>query len=436
MAGADDAVVHFADGGQLGGGAREEGFVGDIELVAGELLFFHGVAQVTGHLHDGITGDAAQDGGPGRGFDDAVAHDEDVLAGGFGNETVGIQHHGFVIPVFLGFDLGQDGVHVVAGGLGLAHQGVDVHAGEGTGLDADAHFQGFGAEIGAPGPGGDDGAHLVVAGVDAHFAVTHEGQGTDVAFLQLVGLQGVQDGLADLVDGVGNVQTQDLRGIEQALAVLLQAEDGGGAVGTGIGADAFKNGAAVMQGMGENVNLGIGPGDHFAVKPDEIGRLHDTFLKNYSAIWSGRIFRTGRGLSEEQKFTGKRRVWQASAGRKMRFPQRERAGGRTARRRGGPAPVTGNREAPHAPPGGTAGEARPRRLRCSGDMQDAAKMVRGRAVPVCRGHAAAGKGRTPSVVRRPGESRRAAAGLACQCRAESLQPSRQTFQAAMPVEAA
>lgn len=54
----------------------------------------------------------------------------------------------------------------------------------------------------------------------------------------------------------------------------------------------------------------------------------------------------------------------------------------------------------------------------------------------CRGHAAAGKGRTPSVVRQPGESRRAAAGLACQCRAESLQPSRQTFQAAMPVEAA
>ena len=162
----------------------------------------------------GAVADAAQDGGPGRGLDDAVTHDEDVFTGGFGNETVGVQHHGFVVAVFLGFDLGQDGVHVVAGGLGLAHQGVDVHAGEGAGLGADAHFQGFGAEVGAPGPHGDDGVDLVVAGVDAHFAITHEGQGTDVAFLHLVGFQGVQDALADLVDGVGNVQTQDLRGIE------------------------------------------------------------------------------------------------------------------------------------------------------------------------------------------------------------------------------
>ena len=214
MAGADGAVVHFADGRDLGGGTGEEGFVGDVQLVTGELLFFHGVAQVAGHLHDGVTGDAAQDGGPGRGLDDAVTHDEDVFTGGFGNETVGVQHHGFVVAVFLGFDLGQDGVHVVAGGLGLAHQGVDVHAGEGAGLGADAHFQGFGAEVGAPGPHGDDGVDLVVAGVDAHFAITHEGQGTDVAFLHLVGLQGIQDALADLVDGVGNVQTQDLRGIE------------------------------------------------------------------------------------------------------------------------------------------------------------------------------------------------------------------------------
>jgi hypothetical protein len=35
---ADDASVHLADGRDLGRGAREEAFVGDVDLVAGDAL--------------------------------------------------------------------------------------------------------------------------------------------------------------------------------------------------------------------------------------------------------------------------------------------------------------------------------------------------------------------------------------------------------------
>ena len=135
---ADLAVVKLADGGDFCRGAGKERFISDVEFIAGELLFFHGVAEVSGKLHDGIARKAAQNGRPGRGFDHAVAHDKDVLARGFGNIAVGVEHHGFVIAVFLGFHLGKDGVDVVAGGLGLGHAGIHMAAGKAAGLDADA----------------------------------------------------------------------------------------------------------------------------------------------------------------------------------------------------------------------------------------------------------------------------------------------------------
>src|SRR5690606_4354533 len=43
---ADLAVVDFADGCDFGGGAREEGFVGDVDVVARQALGDHGNAQV------------------------------------------------------------------------------------------------------------------------------------------------------------------------------------------------------------------------------------------------------------------------------------------------------------------------------------------------------------------------------------------------------
>ena len=173
---------------------------------AGEELFFHRIAEVARHLNDGFARDAAQNGGQRRGLDDAVADNEDILAGSLGHETGRIQHDGFVIAFFLGFDLGKNGVHVVTGGLRLAHVRVDVHAGKGAGLGADALFQSFGAEVGAPGPHGDNGVHGVVAGVNAHFAEAHKGQRADIALGQLVCLERFNDAVGNLFGRVGNFE--------------------------------------------------------------------------------------------------------------------------------------------------------------------------------------------------------------------------------------
>ena len=213
MPNADLAVVKLADGGDFSRGAGKERFISDVELIAGELLFFHGVAEVSGKLHDGIAREAAQNGRPGRGFDHAVAHDKDVLARGFGNIAVGVEHHGFVIAVFLGFHLGKDGVDVVAGGLGLGHAGIHMAAGKAAGLDADALFKRFCTKVCAPSPSGNNGLHRVVAGVDAHFAVAHKGERTHVTFAQFVGLEGFNTGGYQLVSRKGYFHAHNLSGV-------------------------------------------------------------------------------------------------------------------------------------------------------------------------------------------------------------------------------
>ena len=56
--------------------------------------------------------------------------------------------------------------------------------------------------------------------------------------------------------------------------MLLQAENGGAAILTLISPNAFKNSQPVVQGVGEDVDLGLLPGNEFAVEPDEFGLLH------------------------------------------------------------------------------------------------------------------------------------------------------------------
>ena len=63
-------------------------------------------------------------------------------------------------------------------------------------------------------------------------------------------------------------------GIEQALNVLLQTKNGGAAINALIRPDALKDSQAVVQGVGENVDLGLFPGNKFAVEPDEFRLLH------------------------------------------------------------------------------------------------------------------------------------------------------------------
>src|SRR5690606_4455234 len=74
-------AVHFANRGNLGGGAGEEGLGGDVHLITGDALLDHRNTQLPGQGEDGGTGDAVQAGGHLRGVDHAVLDDEDVLTG-------------------------------------------------------------------------------------------------------------------------------------------------------------------------------------------------------------------------------------------------------------------------------------------------------------------------------------------------------------------
>ena len=215
-----------------------------------------------------VAGDAVQ--GTGRQVgrvDHAVLHHKDVFTGTFRHKARAIEQQGLVVAFVGGFHVGQDGVGVVAHRLGLRHGDVDVVARVAAGLDADAALHAFFAQVGAPGPGGHHQVDGVALGADAQLFVADPGQGADVARFELVF---ADDGFLRLVGlflAEGNLHAQDLGAVEQALGVLLQAEDRWAIDGV-VGAHAFKSAAAVMQGVGEHMDLGIAPIDHLAVHPD------------------------------------------------------------------------------------------------------------------------------------------------------------------------
>lgn len=55
---ADEDAVDGADGGDLGGGAHEEDFVGDVDHLTRDALLDDGDADVAGEGEDGVAGDA------------------------------------------------------------------------------------------------------------------------------------------------------------------------------------------------------------------------------------------------------------------------------------------------------------------------------------------------------------------------------------------
>jgi hypothetical protein len=104
-------------------------------------------------------------------------------------------------------------------------------------------------------------------GADAQFLVADPGQRAKVAALQLVFAHHGALRFVDLFLGERDFHAQDLGAVEQALGVLLQAENGGAIDGV-VGAHALEGAAAVVQGVGQDVDFGVAPVDHLAVHPD------------------------------------------------------------------------------------------------------------------------------------------------------------------------
>jgi hypothetical protein len=107
----------------------------------------------------------------------------------------------------------------------------------------------------------------VALGADTELFVANPGQGAQIARLQLVFTDHCDLGGIDLLFGERNIHAQDFGAIEQAVSVLGQTEYGGATVPF-VRPHAFKCPAAVVQGMGQHMYLGITPLHHLAIHPD------------------------------------------------------------------------------------------------------------------------------------------------------------------------
>ncbi|MCY1547716.1 hypothetical protein D9M68_837860 [compost metagenome] len=140
-------------------------------------------------------------------------------------------------------------------------------AGVAAGLDADAALQALFTQVGAPGPGRDHQVDGVALGADAQLLVADPGQRADVAALQLVFAHHGFLGFVHFFFGERQFHAQDLGAVEQALGVFFQAEDRRAARRV-VGTNAFEGAAAVVQRVGQHMDLGVAPVDHLAVHPD------------------------------------------------------------------------------------------------------------------------------------------------------------------------
>src|ERR1700722_7519581 len=141
-----------------------------------------------------------------------------------------------------------------------------------TGPRRDLHsytlFETVGAEVRAPGPYADHDVGRRTHRVHAHLAVAEVDQRTDVAtVVHFVHAHGVDDGVAEFIQGVGNVDHQDLATTKESLHVLAESKDSH-TLGRLVGTDTFEGAHSVVQGVTEYMGRRVLPVDQGAVHPD------------------------------------------------------------------------------------------------------------------------------------------------------------------------
>ena len=215
----------------------------------------------------GRAGNAIQARGEIGGVELAIPDDEEVFASPFGNIALGVQKHGFIVAISDGFLIGQNRIDIVAGRFGAHHGDVDMVAGEGRGLDPNPFGQAVFAKVGAPRPGRDRQMNLIATRVDSEFFAADPDQWTDVAAFESIGadhfaLRGLH-GLAIK----GHHHLENVTRLEEAASVFGKPEDACSSWGL-VSPDPFKHPHAVVQRVGEHMDLGFAPFDQFAVKPN------------------------------------------------------------------------------------------------------------------------------------------------------------------------
>src|SRR5579864_1231454 len=299
---ADLDLVDGTDGGDFGGRAGEERFVADIEHLARDHLLDDRNVQVARDLQRRVARDAGQHRvAEGRGLQHAVAHDEDVLAGAFADESVGVERDAFGVAVHNGFHLDELRVHVVGARLRHGRQCVGRKAGPGR----DAHIAAcvIGGEVLAPRIVDDVDLGRRVEGIHARLAIATQHDRPDVAGPHAIVGDHVAHGFDDFVAGEIHVDAIDLGGVDQALGVLRGAENRG-AAGRRVTAYAFEHRRSVVDDVRHHVDVGVVPGDELAVMPDFVGLLNrhgGSSLISFDAValQAARLFRgLGPGASK------------------------------------------------------------------------------------------------------------------------------------------
>jgi hypothetical protein len=134
--------------------------------------------------------------------------------------------------------------------------------------ELDALHARLGIEIGRPLPGGDGDVDPVALGRDAHHLRAAPGDRADIAVDDVVGGQHVAVGLVELGLAERDDHVHDLGRIEEPAGVLLELEHL-----AFIGALALEHGAGVVQPMGQDMHVGVLPGNQLAVVPDDAFEL-------------------------------------------------------------------------------------------------------------------------------------------------------------------
>ena len=223
------------------------------------------VAFVTRDRKHGVSRDPRQDRGKRRCFDPPLPDNKNIFAAGLRHIAFGIQHDRLVVPCLFDFILGQDGVDVISRNLALGHHHIDMMARVGGDLGPNAVFDPLVSQIGPPRPGGDDHMNGVVGRIETHISQSDECQRPEITLLKIVDLDDIQNRLLDLFRSIGKRKTQNLPGIEESPDVLIQSKNRRAAILQRVAADTLKVPGPVVEGMGQDMHLGLFPRNHLSV---------------------------------------------------------------------------------------------------------------------------------------------------------------------------
>jgi hypothetical protein len=265
----DGAVVHRVHRRHLRCRAHQKRLVSGVQIAAHQVALHHLVAHVAQQPRHGVLGDALERAGvQWRRGDSSVAHGEQVFAGAFGDQTGPVQEHRLVIPGVERLHFGQRRVDVVAGGLGRRGHDVVVMALPGADLQFDALGHCVIPQVGPPRPAGDGNVHLQADGRQAHFAVSVVRDRAHVTAVKAGRCHRLFGGGHQLVLAVGHRHHEDVRRTLETGDVIGQAENARPVRGR-IGPNTLEHAGAVVEGVGEHVDLCLVPRNQRAVHPDE-----------------------------------------------------------------------------------------------------------------------------------------------------------------------